>query len=361
VGSHPAGQLFIQTPANALTANVVITAYESDASGNPDQQLWYLGSSSSSNQDIIFLNRRSANLHLGTNGAARVTVSGGGNVGIGTQAPATSALLELSSTTGALLPTRMTTTQRNALTAVNGMILYNSTLAQMQGRVGAAWVDLGAGAGGGEANTHSSDGGGLALTAATPKVGVDLRLVSLAAADFDLAADLFTIDDTKWAKDSELHTVFSPNADPGVDHSGLSGDVGITEVAGALSFDAAEIGTETWLDNADRSWTFDIAAAGTNPVIAFSSGIVNLSTGAWQEGGNAVPNSTDKLDFFSATTVAELAGILSDENFTPGSEASAEGVLDLPDLQGQVAAGQYAAASIDSADLATANKTFKCN
>ena len=95
------------------------------------------------------------------------------------------------------------------------------------------------GAGGGEANTHSSDGGGLALTAATPKVGVDLRLVSLAAADFDLAADLFTIDDTKWAKDSELHTIFSPNADPGVDHSGLSGGTGITEVAGVFSCDAA--------------------------------------------------------------------------------------------------------------------------
>lgn len=46
----------------------------------------------------------------------------------------------------------------------------------------------------GEVNTHSSDGGGLALTAATPKVGVDLRLVSLAAADFDVAADLVTID-----------------------------------------------------------------------------------------------------------------------------------------------------------------------
>ena len=120
------------------------------------------------------------------------------------------------------------------------------------------------------------------------------------------------------ALDSELHTVFSPNADPGVDHSGLSGGVGITEVGGALSFDAAEIGTETWLDNADRSWTFDIAAAGTNPVIAFSSGIVNLSTGAWQEGGNAVPNSTDKLDFFSATTSAEFLGAISDETGTTG-------------------------------------------
>lgn len=77
----------------------------------------------------------------------RMTIASAGNVGIGTAAPATSALLELSSTTGALLLTRVTTTQRDALTAVDGMVLYNSTLAQMQGRVGAAWVDLGAGAG----------------------------------------------------------------------------------------------------------------------------------------------------------------------------------------------------------------------
>ncbi|KKN66900.1 hypothetical protein LCGC14_0466750 [marine sediment metagenome] len=66
---------------------------------------------------------------------------------------------------------------------------------------------------------------------------------------------------------------------------------------------------------------------------------------------SAVALSSDKLDFFAATTVAELAGVLSDEDFTPGSEASAEGVIDLSDLQGAVAAGQYAAASIDGDDL----------
>ncbi|KKL28630.1 hypothetical protein LCGC14_2373230, partial [marine sediment metagenome] len=48
VGSHSAGQIIIQNPADDVTSNVVITGYESDGSGNPDQQLWYLGSSSSS-------------------------------------------------------------------------------------------------------------------------------------------------------------------------------------------------------------------------------------------------------------------------------------------------------------------------
>ena len=57
-----------------------------------------------------------------------VLVNGGGRVGIGISSPATSAKLDISSTTGALLVPRMTNTQRNALTAVNGMIIYNTTL-----------------------------------------------------------------------------------------------------------------------------------------------------------------------------------------------------------------------------------------
>lgn len=83
VGSNPAGQLIIQNPADDVTAGVVITAYESDGSGNPDQQLWYLGSSSSSNEAITLLNRRNAALTLGTNGATRVTISGTGTTTFG--------------------------------------------------------------------------------------------------------------------------------------------------------------------------------------------------------------------------------------------------------------------------------------
>jgi hypothetical protein len=66
----------------------------------------------------------------------------GGNVGIGTASPATSAKLEIAGTTGALLVPRLTTTERNALTAVNGMIIYNTTDNQMQGRINGAWVAM---------------------------------------------------------------------------------------------------------------------------------------------------------------------------------------------------------------------------
>ncbi len=83
VGSHSAGQIIIQNPADNNKSNVVITGYESDGNGDPDQQLWYLGSSSASNEDITFLNRRDAKLTLGTNGSYYLTILGNGNVIIG--------------------------------------------------------------------------------------------------------------------------------------------------------------------------------------------------------------------------------------------------------------------------------------
>lgn len=69
-----------------------------------------------------------------------------GQVGIGTNAPSASAVVELSSTTGALLLPRLTTTERDALTAVAGMVIFNTTTTTFQGCTAAGapptWVDL---------------------------------------------------------------------------------------------------------------------------------------------------------------------------------------------------------------------------
>ena len=72
----------------------------------------------------------------------KLTITHDGTVGIGTTGPAASALLDLTSTTAALLVPRMTTTQRDALTAVNGMIIYNTTTATMQGFINSAWANM---------------------------------------------------------------------------------------------------------------------------------------------------------------------------------------------------------------------------
>ena len=54
----------------------------------------------------------------------------------------TSGLVELNSTTAALIVSRMTTGQRDAMTPVNGMIIYNTTTATLQGYQGGAWTNL---------------------------------------------------------------------------------------------------------------------------------------------------------------------------------------------------------------------------
>ncbi len=57
-------------------------------------------------------------------------------------APVTSAALDVSTTTGALVVPRMTTTQKNALTATNGMIVYDTTLNKFSGYENGAWVSF---------------------------------------------------------------------------------------------------------------------------------------------------------------------------------------------------------------------------
>lgn len=72
----------------------------------------------------------------------RIRITSNGQVGIGTSSPNASSILDLTSTTGALILPRMTTTQRNALTAVNGMIIYNSTDNKFQGYENSSWTNL---------------------------------------------------------------------------------------------------------------------------------------------------------------------------------------------------------------------------
>lgn len=69
-------------------------------------------------------------------------LSTSGRLALGTSTVATSAALQIESTTGALIVPRMTTAQRDALTAVNGMIIYNTDTNTMQGRINGAWTNM---------------------------------------------------------------------------------------------------------------------------------------------------------------------------------------------------------------------------
>lgn len=70
-----------------------------------------------------------------------MTVSGANsNVGIGTTAPSSKAILDLTSTTKGLLLPRMTTTQRDAITSPDaGLIIYNTTSNKLNFYNGSAW------------------------------------------------------------------------------------------------------------------------------------------------------------------------------------------------------------------------------
>lgn len=64
-----------------------------------------------------------------------------GSVGLNSD-PDAGAALDIVSTTGALILPRMTTTERNGITAVNGMLVYNTTTSKVQAYAGGSWVDL---------------------------------------------------------------------------------------------------------------------------------------------------------------------------------------------------------------------------
>lgn len=71
----------------------------------------------------------------------RVYVKQDGRVGIGVDPNAFGAL-DVASTVGAFLPPRMTTTQRDALTPTNSMVIYNTTKSKLETYENGAWSRL---------------------------------------------------------------------------------------------------------------------------------------------------------------------------------------------------------------------------
>lgn len=69
------------------------------------------------------------------------------NMGIGTETPNPSAMLDITSTDKGILIPRMTSAQMNAILAVNGLLIYNTTTNSFWYYDGTQWVELGAGGG----------------------------------------------------------------------------------------------------------------------------------------------------------------------------------------------------------------------
>ncbi len=84
VGGFPSGALQVRSPLTGFNNNAVITGHNSFSD---NKQLWYLGSTSSSNDNIAFINRQNAELHFHTNDINRLTIQADGDVGIGETNP----------------------------------------------------------------------------------------------------------------------------------------------------------------------------------------------------------------------------------------------------------------------------------
>lgn len=82
-----------------------------------------------------------------TAGATRIAIDPSGRIGMGTNNPEDSALLDLTSTTLGFLPPRMTTGQRDLVAApVAGLTIYNTTDGLYQFFNGTIWADVGSNA-----------------------------------------------------------------------------------------------------------------------------------------------------------------------------------------------------------------------
>ena len=86
---------------------------------------------------------------ISTDTKSFIVANSSGNVGIGTTSPNASAILELSSTTKALLLPRMTGAQAEAITGVDGLVIYANngngttiTSTGFWGYAAGAWVKL---------------------------------------------------------------------------------------------------------------------------------------------------------------------------------------------------------------------------
>lgn len=79
---------------------------------------------------------------IGAGSTTRIFVDSIGNMGLGTTSPSAVAKLEVASTTSGVLFPRMTTTQKNAIAAVAGLVVYDTTTNKLCCYNGSTWNDL---------------------------------------------------------------------------------------------------------------------------------------------------------------------------------------------------------------------------
>ena len=141
--------------------------------------------------------------------------------------------------------------------------------------------------------------------------------------------------------DTEVYT-YDATTGRGEWSSAAAGDISaIGDVTSGAAFDGTQ-GTTLTFNNAGGDATLDYDGTDIE-----SSTILKATS--LLEGANAVPNATDHLGFFAATTSAQLAGVLSDETGSGGGFVRAT----LPTIAGIACTGDI------DIDAANANITIQ--
>jgi hypothetical protein len=157
-GSLLAGKVGIGTTAPWSTLHV----HQSDA-GEDYVEMYLTAASVASDaltiglgSDVAWFGTNGAKaLAFGSNETDRLWIDAGGNVGINTNAPAASALLDLVSTSKGFLPPRMTEAQRDAIgSPATGLVVYNTDTNALNVRGASSWGAVG---GGGSVSADSLD------------------------------------------------------------------------------------------------------------------------------------------------------------------------------------------------------------
>lgn len=134
--SNLAGQFvpFLCSPGYVLTF---------DVGGKPDcldMSTYFIQGGSDFISPAILGTNNNHSLNFETNGSIKMTILPEGNVGIGTEVPNASAILDLSSSSKGFLAPRMTTAQRDSISSpAQGLFIFNTTTDTLNYFDGSSW------------------------------------------------------------------------------------------------------------------------------------------------------------------------------------------------------------------------------
>jgi endosialidase-like protein len=226
-----------------------------------------------------------------TSSSVRLFITQTGLVGIGTTSPNASALLDVYSTTKGILPPRVTTTQRDAISSpAAGLTVYNSTTGVLNVYNGSAWVAANSG---GTAGASGADG--LVQFAASSLLASDSNFF------WDNTNKRLGLGTTTPSRNLDVTGTVNASASYYVAGRALAADVGgYNSFKDAAGHDDILLGTSGDASNYYR-----------NTIHAFQSQNASSNFGFWSSSGLSVGYSTlatNKLDVNGNAAFGSYAG-----------------------------------------------------